>query len=420
MEDKNKSMSDKEQSRTTTLLPEARVSVFSKDAETLAAGQAVADDWRFARVKVSLSEGDIQTAIAQYQQNTSPDLIILQTETIDDSLPAALEDLAQYCEENTAAIIIGPVNDVYLYRKLIEMGVSDYLVKPVKPEDLSEVIAKTLIDRLGVSGSSLIAFIGAKGGVGATTIAHAAARGIADVLDQKSIFMDSAGGWSTLSVGIGFEPATTLSEAAKAAEAQDDDNLRRMVFKASDKLDVLASGGEVMLEPTVRKEQLEILIDALMVKYPTVIADLSFASAEQAKTVIARAHKIFVVSTPVLPSLRLTRSLIQEIKEIRGDDEHGIEMVINMSGIAPAHEVGKSDIEKALDFPVSTTIPFDPKIFISAESEGKSLTETKEGTEIVMNSLLPLMQKVLNLNTLPVSKEPAKGGFMGMLSGLFK
>ena len=148
---------------TDILLPKARVSVFSTDQETLSSAAMLSSDWRYSRVDVDVHQGGVEQAIQHFQEIESPDLIILQTEDINDHFTGALEDLAGYCREGTSAIVIGPVNDVYLYRKLIDMGVSDYLVRPIKPEIFSHVIAKALIEKLGVSGSRLIAFVGAKG-----------------------------------------------------------------------------------------------------------------------------------------------------------------------------------------------------------------------------------------------------------------
>src|SRR5690606_23129711 len=113
-----------------------------------------------------------------------------------------------------------PVNDVNLYRKLIGMGVSDYLVKPVQQEELSNDIAASLIERIGASGSRLIVMMGAKGGVGTTVLSEGLAWGLSEDLGQKTFFLDAAGGWSTLPVGMDFEPATTLADALRAAVDQ--------------------------------------------------------------------------------------------------------------------------------------------------------------------------------------------------------
>ena len=404
------------------LLPASSVAVYSNDQAILDSAQNLASDWRFARVSVSVMQGDISTAISAYQEAASPDLIIIQTETIEESLTQQLEDLAGHCDEGTAAIVVGPVNDVSLYRQLIEMGVSDYLVVPVETPVLADVIAKTLIERLGVTGSRLIAFLGAKGGMGATVLAEATAWGVSDLLDQKVFLMDGAGGWSSLGVGMGFDPSTTLQEAVKAAANNDEDSLERMLFKASEKLHVLASGGDVMLESSVAPEQLESLLDMLMAKYPVVIIDLSHAASGLEKAVITRANQIIVVSTPTLPALRLARSLVQEVKEVRGGgDDEQVELIVNMQGQDNANEVSKNDIEEAMELPISAIVPYAGKVFLKAESESKKLTEDKEGREIVQSSLLPIVQKVLSVDVenggeTSSGKSGFLDGFLGKLT----
>jgi len=171
-------MSETEQDVTDILLPGAKIDVFTDDPETLETAQTMKNDWRFARVDVQAHKGDVSQAIETYKQKPSPDLMILQTEDIDESFTKKLAELSGYCDEGTAAVIIGPVNDVNLYRDLIDMGISDYLVRPVETERLAEVVARTLVDRLGVSSSRLIAFLGAKGGVGTSTLAQLSAWGV--------------------------------------------------------------------------------------------------------------------------------------------------------------------------------------------------------------------------------------------------
>jgi len=212
------------------LLPESSIAVFSKDQETLASARALESDWRFARVVVGVEDGDIGSAIQSYQEFESPDLLIVQTDVIDDAFTAKLEELAGHCDEGTSAIVIGPVNDVYLYRRMIDMGISDYLVKPIAADAMAEVCAKTLVDKMGAKGSRLIAYIGAKGGVGTSLLCQAAACGVSSFMDQKTFLLDTCGGWSTMSVGLGFEPATTMIEAARASDAQDEDSLNRMIW----------------------------------------------------------------------------------------------------------------------------------------------------------------------------------------------
>ena len=225
-------MSENDTSHTSVLLPGARVTLFTRDADTRAAFTAIAQDWRFARVTLDVIEGDVSTAIETYTSYASPNLVIVQTEEISDAFTDKIEALGGACSETTAAIIIGPVNDVNLYRRLVGMGVSDYLVKPIKTEHLANDIAATLIKRIGATSSRLIALMGAKGGVGVSMAAQTIAWSTADVLGQKTFLLDASGGWSTLSVGMEFEPTTTLADAARAAAEANEDALSRMIHPA--------------------------------------------------------------------------------------------------------------------------------------------------------------------------------------------
>ena len=400
------------------LLPTATVAIYSKDQETLQAARDVMNDWRFACVEIMIYDGGVETAIESYRKARSHDVVIVQTAITDEAFARQLEELGAQCSEGTAAIVIGPVNDVYLYRRMIDMGISDYLVRPVKKEILADVMAKTLIERLGIGDSRLIAFIGAKGGVGTSALAHAAAWGVSEMLGQKTMLLDSAGGWSTASVGLGFEPSATLAEIARAAANNDEDSIKRMLFRASDKLSVLASGSDAMLEAPIEPEQFEQLLNMLMATYPVVIVDLSHGAENLANSVIAKASQVIVVSSPTLPSLRLARSLVQEIKEHRGGSDTGIEMIINMQGIAGKSEISKKDAEQAMEFKISSMIAFDPSLFYGLESQGKKITGDQRGADLVRRIILPLVQKVVTASVDDGASEvKEKSGLLGGLLG---
>lgn len=389
-------MADVDDTYTSILLPQSRVAMYAHDPQSVEAFKSLQSDWRFTRVSLDQYEGGVEQATADLQAGkVAPSLLIIETDTIDDSFTAKLETLAGYCPEGTAAIVIGPVNDVNLYRKLIAMGISDYLVRPVKAETLSFDIARSLIERIGATGSRLVALVGAKGGVGTTSLAQAMAWGAADLLGQKTVLLDGAGGWSTLNVGMNFEPGTTLAEAARAAASQNEDAFKRMLHQASDKLQVLSSGGDVMLEDGVNADSYEILLDKLMATNPLVIVDLSHSPTALRRIVLSRAHQITLVSTPLLAPLRSARSLLQEIKNIRADSESRVDLVINKAGMAAKQEISKVDLESALDRKPSLIIEYNDSLFMGAEGEGRKLNATSEGQGVV-RSLLPLMLKILD------------------------
>lgn len=412
-------MSESDTSHTSVLLPSARVTLFTRDADTRQSFEAIAKDWRFARVTLDVTEGDVNTAIDTYTQYASPELVIIQTEEISDAFSDRIEALGSVCSENTAAIIIGPVNDVNLYRRLVGMGVSDYLVKPIKAEPLSDDIAGILIKKIGATGSRLIALMGGKGGVGVSLAAQTIAWATSGVLNQKTFLLDGAGGWSTLSVGLAFEPSTTLAEAAKAAAENRVDALTRMIHQASDRLFVLSSGGDVMLEDNVSAEHYEKLLDYLMAIYPVVIVDLSQSTAALRRVALKKSHRILLVTVPTLPSVRATRTLLQEIKDLRGGSSDAADVIVNMHGYSSRNEVSKAQIEQGLDRKITTVLPFEADTFASAESQSRKMGQDKVGS-VITEKLLQAIRGALAHTSSDAGKEDddRKSGLGGLLTKL--
>ncbi|MCB1556395.1 MAG: type II secretion protein ATPase [Alphaproteobacteria bacterium] len=408
-------MSETEKSYTSVLLPGARVAFFTHDDTSKAAFLSFEKDWRFARIALEVYDGDVDTAIETYGNTTSPDLVIVQTDDVSGAFTAKLESLAGSCAEGTAAIVVGPVNDVNLYRKMVGMGVSDYLVKPLDPEAFANDVAVTLLEKVGAKDSRLIALMGAKGGVGTSVLAQALSWGLADSLGQKTFLMDAAGGWSTLSVGMDFEPATTLIEAGRAAYEGKEDSLTRMIHTAAEKLFVLSSGGDVMLDDPVSTDYYEALLDYLMAVYPFVVVDLSGAVPALKRTVCSRAHRIGLVTSPVLSSVRATRSLTQEIRELRGGSETDISLILNMRGIGAKNEVPKKQIQEGVEQDIIADIAFNPALFFKTEAEGRKWSGVKEGA-VIVESLLPLVQDMLAV--LPGGDEPGGKGKTGKQAGV--
>lgn len=405
-------MSDTDQS-TDILLPQASIAVFSKDTETISSAALVQEDWRFARVDVDAKEGGVDEAIETYKAKTSPDLLIIQTESIDDEFTARLGDLSAYCDEGTAAIIVGPVNDVYLYRQLIEMGVSDYLVKPIKPDVLSDVIAKALVTRLGVSGSRLIAFIGSKGGVGTSSFAQIAAWLVSEHIGQKTLLMDGAGGWSSLSVGMGFDPSATLHEVSRAIEGSNEDSLARMILDMSDKLSVVSSGSDAMLDAGVSGVEYEAMINNFMVKSPVILVDLSASEPALKKAVLARAHHIITVTTPTVTSLRFCRSLLKEISDVRGGDTDDISLIVNKVGLCKSHEVNAVDIAEAMDVEADLSVSFLPSLFLKHEADIKNVLSDKEGASLVTDFLSILTKTIAGVSSVSDDQKDKNAGIIG-------
>ncbi len=389
----------------TVLLPAGRVAFFVVDPALAATATALSQDWRFARVELEIISGDIKSAISGYTQKTSPDLVIIETSDISDDFIVSLGALAGVCAQGTDAVIIGPKNDVHLYRNLVGMGVRDYLVRPVSELDLSQMISRTLLDKKGLSNSRLAVVMGAKGGMGTTSLAQSLASIAVQDLGQKTLLADAAGSGGTLGIAYGAEGTTGLGEALRVGQSGTEDDIRRLLFAPGESLSLLMSGGEPQLTDHVDADGFEKLIQRIMHKYPLAVFDASGAARAVQKRMLTLASHITLVATPTLPALRNTRSLLGEIKLARGN-LNGVDLVLNMKGMSAADEVPAADIRVALNLDPFMTVDYLPKVFSQAEGSGQPAVTLKIGADL-RRRLLPLAQRLAAVGA--ITKAPEGG-----------
>src|SRR5580658_465469 len=162
------------------IAPAPRVSVqaFCETVETAAAIQAAGEDRRMAKAHLRIQMGGLTAAIEAYQSSPTPNVIILESDSRREDILAGLDQLANYCDAGTRVVIIGRTNDVMLYRELVRRGVSDYLISPVGMLQIVRAVCGLFSAPDAKPIGRIIAVVGAKGGVGASTIAHNIAFGI--------------------------------------------------------------------------------------------------------------------------------------------------------------------------------------------------------------------------------------------------
>src|ERR1700751_5735886 len=170
------------------IAPAPRVSVqaFCETVETASAVQAAGEDRRLGKAHMKIQMGGMAAAIEAYRAAPTPNVIILETDARSDIL-AGLDQLATVCDPGTRVVVIGRVNDVTLYRELVRRGVSDYMIAPVTTIDVVRSICNLFSAPEAKSVGRIIAVVGAKGGVGASTVAHNVAWAIARDLAMDSV-----------------------------------------------------------------------------------------------------------------------------------------------------------------------------------------------------------------------------------------
>src|SRR6202167_1203825 len=174
------------------IAPAPRVSVqaFCETVETAAAIQAAGEDRRMAKAHLRIQMGGMTAACEAYQSSPTPNVIILESDSRREDILAGLDQLANYCDAGTRVVIVGRMNDVMLYRELVRRGVSDYLISRVGTWQVVRAVCGLFSAPDANPVGRIVAVVGAKGGVGASTVAHNIAFGIARDLMLDSVVTD--------------------------------------------------------------------------------------------------------------------------------------------------------------------------------------------------------------------------------------
>ena len=181
------------------IAPAPRVSVqaFCETVETAAAVQGAGDDRRLHRAHLKIQMGGIAAAIEAYKSSPTPNVIIIETDNRGDQILAGLDALAEVCDAGTRVIVIGRHNDIALYRELVRRGVNDYLVTPTGTIDVVRAVCGLFTAPDAKAVGRVIAVVGAKGGVGASCVAHNLAWAVAREAKLDTVVVDLDLGFGT-------------------------------------------------------------------------------------------------------------------------------------------------------------------------------------------------------------------------------
>ena len=357
------------------IAPAPRVSVqaFCETVETAAAVQSAGEDRRLGKAHLKIQMGGMVAAIEAYRAAPTPNVIILETDVRVDIL-AGLDQLATVCDPGTRVVVIGRVNDVTLYRELVRRGVSDYVIAPVNALDVVRSICNLFSAPEAKSIGRIIAVVGAKGGVGASTIAHNVAWAIARDLAMDSVVADLDLAFGTAGLDYNQDPPQGIADAVFSPDRVDTAFIDRLLSKCTDHLSLLAAPATLDKVYDFGADAFDAIFDTLRTSMPCIVLDVPHQWSGWTKRALVSADDILVVSAPDLASLRNTKNLVDLLKASRPNDRAPL-YCLNQVGIPKRPEISASEFAKAIEAQPIATIPFDPQMFGSAANNGQMIAE---------------------------------------------
>jgi pilus assembly protein CpaE len=358
------------------IAPAPRVSVqaFCTTVETAAAVQAAGEDRRLVKAHVKIQMGGAPAAIEAYRTAPTPNVIVIEADQRADEILDALDELAAVCDSGTRVMVIGRINDVTLYRELTRRGVSDYLIAPVAPLDVVRAVCGLFVAPDAKPVGRILAVIGAKGGVGASTVAHNIAFSIARDLALDSVVTDLDLAFGTAGLDFNQDPPQGIADAVFSPDRVDTAYVDRLLSKCTEHLSLLAAPATLDRAYDFSAEAFDSTIDALRTSIPCVVLDIPHIWSGWTKRLLVAADDILVVAAPDLANLRNAKNLVDLLRTARPND-HRPYYCLNQVGVPKRPEISTADFAKALEDQPLAAIPFEPQIFGTAANNGQMIAE---------------------------------------------
>ncbi|HYA07810.1 MAG TPA: CtpF protein [Xanthobacteraceae bacterium] len=358
------------------IAPAPRVSVqaFCETVDTAAAIQAAGEDRRMAKAHLRTQMGGLTAAIEAYRNAPTPNVIMLESESRNDDLLAGLDQLAEFCDSATRVIVIGRTNDVGFYRELVRRGVSDYLISPVGALQVVRAVCGLFSAPDAQPVGRVVAVVGAKGGVGASTVAHNIAFAAASDLMLDAVVTDLDLAFGTAGLDFNQDPPQGIAEAVFSPDRIDNAFVDRLLTKCTDHLSLLAAPATLERVYDFGADAFEAIFDSLRATVPCVVLDVPHQWTGWTKQTLVGADDILIVAAPDLANLRNAKNVYDLLKAARPNDRLPL-YCLNQVGVPKRPEIKAADFAKALDDEPVAIIPFEPQVFGTAANNGQMIAE---------------------------------------------
>ncbi|MDV7340374.1 AAA family ATPase [Terasakiella sp. A23] len=322
--------------------------------------------------------GGIDLAVQTLSDIPTPELLVIDLTNCMDAVES-INELASVCDAGVRLLCLGTTNDVVLYRTLLDMGVEDYLLKPIDPATLEhaveracQVVEEAPQPELEAEGD-VISVVGALGGAGATSLTLNLAWDLSQHKHKRVAVVDLDLHFGTVALSLDLEPGKGFREALENPSRIDSLFLDRAMVKVDETLSILSCETEISQTTNFDSAALDLLIERLRQKFDVVVLDVPRDLLPVCGDMLAKIGRMIVVSDLSLTGMRDSLRISRFAKNYMIDDQ--LTLVANRAGENKERELAVKEFEAGTELTLQTVIPFDPKGFAAAELQGAALVK---------------------------------------------
>ncbi|AOJ15532.1 AAA family ATPase [Burkholderia vietnamiensis] len=332
----------------------------------------VARDLSIAHAHVQPGNCDDAIRLLQLHERSPRQLVVDVSESV---LPVSdLMRLAEVCDPSVRVIAIGTQNDVGLFRNLLGIGVQDYIVKPLTVELMRRALTATDSVVQARTGK-IVSFVGARGGVGATTIAVSLARCLAGEKRRRVAYVDlnlHGGGANSM---LGLTSNNGLIELLNMEQRPDDALFDRMFVTKGDRLHVLSAELAYGEDTPLRHDAIALLVDMLRDRFHYVLFDVGERTGNLLADALEASDLVYIVADRSVHAAYEAARLARFVRELPG--ERLLSMMLNNPLEPVKGRVAPADFEDAFGGVRLLELPHEPQSLATAENLGEPIERAK-------------------------------------------
>jgi len=320
--------------------------------------------------------GPRDAAVALSARNNSPRYLIIDIGERDNSVLGEIDAIAEHCEIGTRVVVIGSINDVKFYRELRARGVIEYFIRPAVVADVAAALNTPSETEKDTSGSTVIAFMSAASGDGASTIALNTAYALATEHRKSVVLVDMDYQFGMVAKNLDLTAPFGIKELFdNPGRGIDATLIERTICSYGDsRLKVIASPNQLFELPTVHAEIVRDLVNTLKREYEIIVLDLPHIWTSWVSTALTLSTHAVMVAQLWLRSVTHSSRLLNVWRTAGLRSQH-ISLAINRSGAKYKEAVSARDFERITGLPVRYYFVNDIKSVVAAENQGKTLME---------------------------------------------
>jgi pilus assembly protein CpaE len=248
------------------------------------------------------------------------------------------------------------------------------VIGPVGVIDVVRSICSLFSASEAVTVGRMIAVMGAKGGVGASTVAHNAAWAIARDLALDSVVIDLDLAFGTASLDYNQDPVQGIANAVFSPDRLDSSYMDRLLAKCTDHLSLLAAPATLDQVYDFGADAFDSIFDTLRMTTPCIVLDVPHQWTAWTRRALLGADDILIVAEPDLANMRNTKNMMSLLKASRPNDRPPL-YCLNQVGMHKRPEIELKAFAKTIESQPIATIPFDSKMFGMAANNGQMIAE---------------------------------------------